>query len=132
MKRSLLIVLGIVFSMGVFAQTAATKSAVMSFETKMHDFGDVKQGEKVTHVFKYKNTGTDTLRIDNIVSSCGCTVPQDYAKIVPPGGSATVTVVFDSTGKMGVVNKTLTILSNAVTPTADPAEYLRIRVNVIP
>jgi len=132
MKKSLLILIGIVFSTGVFAQMAATKSAVMSFETKSHDFGDVKQGEKVTYVFKYKNTGTDTLRIDNIVSSCGCTVPNNYEKVVAPGANASVTVEFNSAGKMGVVNKTLTILSNAVTPNADPAEYLRIRVNVIP
>ena len=132
MKKIILLTLGIVFSMGVFAQTAATKSAVMTFETKFHDFGDVKQGEKVTYVFKYKNTGTDTLKIDNIVSSCGCTVPNNYEKVVAPGASASVTVEFNSAGKMGLVNKTLTILSNAATPNADPAEYLRIRVNVIP
>lgn len=131
MKRSLLILLGIVFSTGVFAQ-ALEKNPVMTFETKSHDFGDVKQGEKVTYVFKYKNTGTDTLRIDNIVSSCGCTVPNSYERVVAPGANASITVEFNSAGKMGVINKTLTILSNAVTQTEDPAEYLRIRVNVIP
>ena len=130
MKKIILLTLGIVFSTTVFAQTLV-KGAVMSFETKAHDFGDVKQGQTVTHTFQYKNTGTDTLKIDNIVSSCGCTVPKDYAKSIPPGGNATITVQFDSTGKMGVVNKTLTILSNAVTG-ADPAEFLNIRVNVIP
>ena len=131
MKRSLLILLGIVFSTGVFAQVLE-KSPVMTFETKSHDFGDVKQGEKVTHIFKYKNTGTDTLRIDNIVSSCGCTVPNSYERVVAPGANASITVEFNSAGKMGVINKTLTILSNEVTQTEDPAEYLRIRVNVIP
>lgn len=131
MKKIILFTLGIIFSTGVFAQAAA-KSAVMTFEEKSFDFGDVKQGQKVTHTFKYKNTGNDTLKISNVISSCGCTVPKEYEKIVPPGGSASITVVFDSTGKMGVVNKTLTILSNAAPSGADPAEYLRIRVNVIP
>ena len=129
MKKSLLILLGIVFSTGVFAQ-ALVKGPVMSFESKSFDFGDVKQGQKVTHTFTYKNTGTDTLKISNVVSSCGCTVAQEYIKIVPPGASATITVQFDSTGKSGVINKTLTILSNALT--VDPAEFLNIRVNVIP
>ncbi|WP_018344850.1 DUF1573 domain-containing protein [Cytophaga aurantiaca] len=131
MKKIILFTLGIVFSTVVFAQTLV-KSPVMSFEEKSFDFGDVKQGQKVTHTFKYKNTGTDTLKISNVVSSCGCTVPKDYEKVVAPGATATITVQFDSTGKMGVVNKTLTILSNAVLPNNEPAEYLQIRVNVIP
>lgn len=131
MKKIILLILGIIFATGVFAQTTA-KGPIMTFETTSHDFGDVKTGEKVSYTFKYKNTGTDTLKIDNIVSSCGCTVPKDYAKIVPPSGTATITVQFDSTGKMGVVNKSLTILSNALPSGADPVEYLKIRVNVIP
>lgn len=131
MKKGLLLLLGIVFSTGVFAQ-ALVKGPVMSFDTKSHDFGDVKQGQKVSYTFHYKNSGTDTLKIDNIVSSCGCTVPNSYEKVVVPGASASITVQFDSTGKMGVVNKTLTILSNAVTGNSDPAEFLNIRVNVIP
>lgn len=131
MKKIVFVLLGIIFSAGVFAQTPA-KSAVMTFEAKSFDFSDVKQGEKVTHTFHYKNTGNDTLKISNVISSCGCTVPQEYAKIVPPGASGSITVQFDSANKMGVVNKTLTILSNATPSGPDPAEYLRIRVNVIP
>jgi hypothetical protein len=131
MKKGLLILLGIIFSTGAFAQ-ALVKSPVMSFDEKTHDFGDVKQGQKVTYTFHYKNTGSDTLRIDNIVSSCGCTVPNSYEKIVAPGASGSITVEFNSAGKMGVVNKTLTILSNAVPSNSDPAEFLNIRVNVIP
>lgn len=129
MKTIILFIVGIIFSTSVFAQTA-TKGAVMTFETTSHDFGDVKTGTKVTYTFKYKNTGTDTLKIDNIISSCGCTVPKDYEKIVLPGASGSVTVQFDSTDKMGVINKSLTILSNAISD--KPAEFLYIRVNVIP
>jgi len=129
MKKIILLILGIVFSTVIFAQTMV-KGPVMTFDAKSHDFGDVKQGEKVSHTFKYKNTGADTLKIENIVSSCGCTVPNSYEKAVAPGANASITVQFDSTDKMGVVNKTLTILSNAVT--TEPAEFLNIRVNVIP
>lgn len=131
MKKIVLLTMGIVFSTLAFAQIA-TQGPAMSFDTKSFDFGDVKQGEKVSHVFTYKNAGTDTLKIDNIVSSCGCTVPNSYERVVAPGANASITVEFNSTGKMGVVNKTLTILSNAVTQNSDPAEYLTIRVNVIP
>ena len=129
MKKIILFTIAIVFSTLAFAQTTA-KGPVMTFESKSHDFGDVKQGEKVSYTFKYKNTGTDTLKIDNVVSSCGCTVPNSYEKVVAPGSSASITVQFDSKDKSGVVNKSLTILSNALS--TDPAEFLTIRVNVIP
>ena len=131
MKTFILIVFGIVFSTAAFSQDLV-KSPVMSFDEKSFNFGDVKQGQKVSHVFHYKNTGTDTLRIDNIVSSCGCTVPNSYERKVAPGASGSITVEFNSENKMGVVNKTLTILSNAAPSGADPAEFLNIRVNVIP
>lgn len=129
MKKIILLILGIIFAISVFAQTTA-KGPIMTFQTTSHDFGDVKVGEKVSYTFKYKNTGTDTLEIDNIVSSCGCTVPNSYEKVVAPGASASVTVQFDSKDKMGVVNKSLTILSNAISD--QPAVFLYIRVNVIP
>jgi len=129
MKKIILLILGIIFAISVFAQTTA-KGPIMTFQTTSHDFGDVKVGEQVSYTFKYKNTGTDTLEIDNIVSSCGCTVPNSYEKVVAPGASASVTVQFDSKDKMGVVNKSLTILSNAISD--QPAVFLYIRVNVIP
>ena len=129
MKKIILLTIGIIFSTGVFAQTTA-KGPVMTFETTSHDFGDVKAGAKVSYTFKYKNTGTDTLKIDNIVSSCGCTVPNSFEKVVAPGASGSITVQFDSKDKMGVVNKSLTILSNAISD--KPAMFLYIRVNVIP
>ncbi|ABG59915.1 DUF1573 domain-containing protein [Cytophaga hutchinsonii] len=131
MKKFILVALSIVFSTLLIAKIVVN-GPVMTFEKKSHDFGDVKQGGKVTHVFKYKNTGNDTLRIDNVISSCGCTVPNNYEKVVAPGASGSIAVSFNSEGKMGVVNKTLTILSNAVTGAEEPAEYLTIRVNVIP
>jgi hypothetical protein len=129
MKKILFILFTFVFSSLAFAQTT-DKSAVFSFEGKSFDFGDVKEGQKVSHTFTYKNTGNDTLRIDNIVSSCGCTVVNSYQKTVAPGKSSSITIDFNSAGKMGVVNKTITILSNA--KSEEPAEFLKIRVNVIP
>lgn len=128
MKKTLFILITFIFSSLAFAQTA-DKNAVFSFEEKAFDFGDVKEGQKVAHTFTYTNSGNDTLRIDNIVSSCGCTVVNAYQKIIAPGKSASITIEFNSAGKMGVINKTITILSNA--KSEEPAEFLRIRVNVL-
>lgn len=128
MKKIILLTLGIVFSMGVFAQAPA-KGAVISWESKRFDFGDVKQGEKVTHIFKYKNIGSDTLKISSIFAYDGCTVTA-YDKVVAPGASGSIAIEFNTTGKLGVVNNSLNLTSNSTTDRS-PGDFLNIRVNVI-
>lgn len=129
MKTYLLFVISILFSVAVSAQVKTT-GPIMKFDKTNHDYGDVTEGNKVLHTFTYTNTGTDTLKIDQIASSCGCTVANEYERVVAPGHSSKITVEFNSANKSGVTNKTLTILSNAVTE--QPAVMLSIRANVIP
>lgn len=95
--------------------TAQTKVAGpnIQFEESKYDFGSVKQGDVVEHTFKFKNTGTAPLVISNIGVSCGCTTPDWTRDPVMPGKTGTVTAKFNSTGKMGMQNKVLTIESNS-------------------
>ncbi|MBC7450758.1 MAG: DUF1573 domain-containing protein [Cytophagales bacterium] len=129
MKTYFLLAFSILSSISLFAQ-ADVKGPFMSFDQLSHDFGNVMEGDVVSYTFTYKNTGTDTLRIDQIASSCGCTVPSNYDHVVAPGKTSKIEVQFNSSNKSGITNKTLTILSNAVTK--EPAILLSIRANVIP
>jgi len=47
------------------APPADGKYPVMTFEETEYDFGDIKQGDKVEHTFKFKNTGEADLLISN-------------------------------------------------------------------
>ena len=85
----------------------------ITFEEVKYDFGSVVQGGTVDHTFKFKNTGTAPLVISNIGVSCGCTTPEWTKAPVMPGKSGTIAAHFNSTGKMGMQNKVLTIESNA-------------------
>jgi hypothetical protein len=51
----------------------------IAFSETDHNFGDIKKGEKVEHVYEVTNTGTNPLIISNVKPGCGCTVP-DYTK----------------------------------------------------
>jgi hypothetical protein len=73
----------------------------------------VKAGEKVGCIFSYTNTGDADLVIASASASCGCTVPKYDKKPVPPGGSGTIEVVFDTSGREGVQAKTVVVQSNA-------------------
>lgn len=90
-----------------------TGTAILTFSKPEHDFGKVKAGEKVGCIFSYSNTGDADLVIASASASCGCTVPKYDRKPVPPGGSGTIEVVFDTAGREGIQTKTVVVQSNA-------------------
>lgn len=92
---------------------APENAAVISFESGMYNFGKITQGEKVNHEFKFKNTGKSPLIITNATATCGCTTPDVPKEPIQPGASGVIKVVFNSTGKMGMQDKIVTITSNA-------------------
>ncbi|WP_295770221.1 DUF1573 domain-containing protein [uncultured Mucilaginibacter sp.] len=100
----------------------AAEAPVMKFETEAHDFGKIKQGDKVTYEFKYTNTGKSPLIIKDAYATCGCTVPEFDKTPIAPGASSVIKVTFDSAGKIGMQEKIITVVANTV-----PAEN-RVRL----
>lgn len=88
----------------------------ISFNTLVHDFGEITEGEKVAYVFTFTNTGTGSLVINNASASCGCTVPKYSRKPLAPGQKGTMEVVFNTSGFGGIQTKTISVQSNAKTP----------------
>lgn len=84
----------------------------VSWSEEKHDFGKITQGEKVQHTFRFTNTGENPLKIENVKPSCGCTTPDWTKEEVAPGSEGYVTVEFDSKGKSGVQNKSVTVTGN--------------------
>lgn len=99
----------------------------IKFEEETHDFGRITQGEKVTTAFKFKNTGGTNLIISSATGSCGCTIPDYPKKPILPGEEATVNVVFASEGKSGVVEKSVTLVTNCEPST----KIIYIKANII-
>lgn len=91
-----------------------SKLPKFSFSNDAFDFGKIKQGEKVSYAFIFKNTGTTPLLISSATASCGCTVPSYPEKPIEPGEESKINVVFDSNGKMGMQTKTITIVANTI------------------
>ncbi len=85
---------------------------VITFNEEKHDFGKIKQGEKVSYSFVFKNTGGSELVISSAQGSCGCTVPTYPKQPVKPGQENKIDVVFNSEGKTGLVEKTITLVTN--------------------
>ena len=86
----------------------------LSFETLRYNFGDITQGETVSHQFVFTNTGEGDLIISNAKGSCGCTVPKWPKKPISPGEKAEIKVTFNSSGREGKQKKTVTLVTNAI------------------
>jgi hypothetical protein len=89
------------------------KQGYIEFEKLSHDFGTLIEGEQVVCYFGYANTGEGSVLIQDVKSSCGCTVP-DYSSLpLQPGDSSILKVLFNTTGRQGEQLKIITVRSNA-------------------
>jgi len=123
MKRTFVIVFISIFSLGMFAQD---KVAKIEFESETIDYGTIEKGSDGVRVFKFKNTGDAPLIVSAVKSSCGCTVPKKPTAPILPGENGEIEVKYD-TKRVNPIRKTITVTSNADTPTV----ALKIKGTVI-
>ena len=86
----------------------------ISFDKVVHDYGTIVQGSDGTCEFKFTNTGKEPLILSKPQSSCGCTVPTWPQEPILPGKSDVIKVTYN-TQNIGIINKTITVTSNAKT-----------------
>ncbi len=118
--KKVLVTLGVTIMMGfaVMAQDATPQpvenpnAPIITFEKTTHDYGTVTKGGDGACEFKFKNNGVEPLILSNVSSSCGCTVPEWPREPILKGKSASVKVKYD-TNRVGPINKTITVMSNA-------------------
>ena len=153
MKKNFLFFLLITAASISFAQQAKTgteakkddKPAVatnpnapmLDFKEESFNFGEISEGPQVTHEFKFTNNGKEPLILANVKASCGCTTPSWPKDPVLPGKEATILVTYNTQGRPGNFNKSVTITSNATNANkviyikgevvkVDPAKYVPV------
>jgi len=95
------------------APVAKGDAPFMYFKEDFHNFGKITQGEKVSYTFVLENRGKNDLILNYVNASCGCTVAKWDQKPIPRGKSTNIEVIFNSTGKIGLQHKTVSVRSNA-------------------
>jgi hypothetical protein len=127
MRKYLFLAFVLGFSAVAFAQETQPKKdgPVITFEKKTHDFGDIVQGDKVEHTYYFTNTGNEPLIITNVQVQCGCTTPKGWPRDpIQAGGKGELTISFNSLGKSGRQNKTVTVVSNAVNQDGNTVSFV--------
>ncbi len=89
------------------------KAGKFKFKDMVHDYGEVPEGPKAECDFEFKNVGKSPILISEAHGSCGCTVPQWPREPILPGKKGKIHVVYNTAGRQGPINKTVTINSNA-------------------
>jgi len=117
------IVIALFIGMIGFAVQAQTP--VISFEQETIDYGEIEKGADGLRVFKFTNTGDAPLIIEDVKSTCGCTVPKKPSGPIAPGESSTIEVKYD-TKRVGPIRKTISVYSNA----SEPIKSLKIKGTV--
>lgn len=126
MKKSITLfalILGITIT--AFAQTqtgvapapANPNAPKIQFTEETYEFGAIPEGPQGTHVFKFKNTGKEALILNTVKASCGCTTPAWPKEPILPGATGEITVTYNTQGRVGPFNKSVTVTSNATEPT---------------
>ncbi len=93
-------------------EASKDSTSVLIIDTT-YNFGKVAEGETVEYNYRFVNSGTKALVVDKASASCGCTVPEKPEQPVLPGDTGFIKVVFNSKNRIGFVDKTITVISNA-------------------
>ena len=87
---------------------AQTQDNSVKFKTEAYNFGKVPQGTPVTHEFTFTNTTKAPIVIENVQSTCGCTVPSWTKSPVLPGQTGKVAAQYNA-ASMGNFKKPVTV-----------------------
>jgi hypothetical protein len=128
--KKVIYLLGIMFLMIGVAKAQDSKAQIgaeIKFDKLEHDYGDVPFNGDGTCEFRFTNTGNEPLLIQKPKSSCGCTIPSWPNEPILPGESDVIKVTY-KTNRVGNINKTVTVTSNAV---KNSTVVLRIKGRVL-
>lgn len=87
--------------------------AQLVFAPAARDFGTIRESDgRVSCTFTGVNRGAEPVVVLDVVTSCGCTVPEFSRKPVLPGGLTRVTVTYDPMNRPGAFSKSLGVYSS--------------------
>jgi Protein of unknown function (DUF1573) len=65
-----------------------------TIDTPVKDFGEVDQFSELRHTFTLTNTHPEPVEVLDVMKSCACSVTEVTPKVIPPGGTATLEVLW--------------------------------------
>lgn len=114
----------LILAVGLISFAVQSQAKITFVETTI-DYGEIERGADGVRTFKFTNTGDAPLVIEDIKSTCGCTIPKKPTGPIMPGASDIIEVKYD-TNRVGPIRRSISVYSNA----EEPITTLNIRGNV--
>ena len=122
-------ILGLLAVIVISTASYAQKGPKIEFKSDTVDYGTTnKEDDNGLRAFEFTNTGDAPLIIQDVKSTCGCTVPTKPKDPIMPGKTGKIEVKYNM--NPGPIRKTITVQSNAVNYT-DGVVPLKLKGNVI-
>lgn len=93
------------------SSTVVRNDASIGFGKEKHDFGSIPYKKETIFSFEFTNPGKTMLVINDVKTSCGCTVPQWSKEPIRPGGKGLIKIKYDAAFP-GVFHKTVEVFYN--------------------
>jgi Protein of unknown function (DUF1573) len=90
------------------ASLSSPKQELLTLKEAAYNFGKIPQGRPAVHIFEVINTGKDSLKLDNVQASCGCTTPEWSREAIAPGAASNIKVGYNAYAE-GAFTKIVTI-----------------------
>jgi hypothetical protein len=114
----------LVFLMCAFASSAFGQ---LTWENPEQTFNSKPQDESVVAKYRFTNTGKQSLKIENVKTSCGCTTAALTKTEYAPGESGEIEAKFVFSGRTGRQEKAITVTTSAA---PQQPTVLRLFVNI--
>lgn len=111
----------------IFINLTAQEGPEIEFNIEVYNYEEIEQGSAGTYEFIITNTGTEPLILSGAKASSNSLVPTWSKEPIAPGKTAILLVTYD-TSRVGLINKSITISSNAVN---SPTKIIRVKGKVI-
>ena len=109
-------------------QADSTNSTTIQWlDSTYLDLGKQKEGKEIELTFRFKNTGTHNLVIQNVTAQCGCTIPEKPQEPFAPGEEGVIKAKYNGSGH-GETRKEVYVTANT---SPSPAHTLTFRAELV-
>ena len=91
------------------------ENSKLEFDSKVVDFGELKEGSKAKKSISFKNVGNKPVEIRKVTSTGHIKVENNPEGIINQNSSSKIVLSYN-TKKVGPIRRTLTVYSDAVNP----------------
>jgi hypothetical protein len=99
------------FFLGFFLSAASAQQwAADMFTVKNHSFGKVPSGSNTQFAFEFKNKYQETVHVQSVRSTCGCTIPTIVDATVKSRQTGKILATFNTKAFLGPKSATVTVV----------------------